>query len=64
MLYLAGIPVIMDKKLIWVGMVIGSTLGGYVPALFGVDIFSFTSLIGTLVGGILGIWIAIKIGGE
>lgn len=53
----------MDKKLIWVGMIIGSALGGYTPALFGVSIFSFIFVLGTLVGGILGIWVAVKISG-
>lgn len=51
----------MDKKLVGLGMIIGSTLGGYIPTWFGASIFSFTSIIGTFVGGIIGIWLAVKI---
>jgi uncharacterized membrane protein YeaQ/YmgE (transglycosylase-associated protein family) len=46
------------KSMIMLGMIIGSVAGGYVPSLMGADSFSFTSLLGSVVGGILGIWIA------
>lgn len=51
----------MDKRLIWLGVGVGSTLGAFVPTWFGVSTFSFTSLFGAFVGGILGIWLAVKI---
>jgi hypothetical protein len=51
----------MDKKLVMLGMVIGSTIGGFVPTLFGVDSFSFITLFGTLIGGVLGIWAAMRL---
>jgi len=44
-----------------IGMVIGSTVGGYVPTLWGTDLFSISSILGSLIGGILGIWGAFKI---
>jgi uncharacterized membrane protein YeaQ/YmgE (transglycosylase-associated protein family) len=44
--------------MIMLGMIIGSVAGGYVPSLMGVDSFSLTSLLGSIVGGILGIWVA------
>ena len=47
----------MDKRLVVLGMLIGSTLGGYVPTWFGANAFSYTSIIGAFVGGIAGIWI-------
>jgi uncharacterized membrane protein YeaQ/YmgE (transglycosylase-associated protein family) len=50
------------KLPIWVGMLIGSILGGYIPTLWGADIFSLTSLAGSVVGGLLGIWVGYKIG--
>ena len=50
----------MDKKLVMLGMIIGSTIGGCVPILFGADSLSFSSLFGSLVGGILGIWLFYK----
>ncbi len=53
----------MDKKLITLGMVIGCTIGGYLPELFGADIFSIYSILGTAVGGFLGIWVVVKLTG-
>ena len=44
--------------MIMLGMIIGSFAGGYLPSLVGVDSFSLTSILGSVVGGILGIWIA------
>ncbi len=49
-----------QKKLIMLGMIAGSVAGGYVPSLWGADDF-VTALLGGLVGGILGIWIAYKL---
>jgi hypothetical protein len=42
-------------------MIIGSIAGGFVPTIFGAGAFSFSSLLGSVVGGILGIWITFKI---
>ncbi len=49
------------KSIVMLGMVIGSIVGGYLPLLFGVELFSFTSIIGNAVGGLLGVWMAFKI---
>jgi hypothetical protein len=46
------------KKMIMLGMVIGSFVGAYVPTLFGVDEFSMISILTGISGGMLGIWIA------
>jgi hypothetical protein len=48
------------KKLIILGMVIGSFAGGYAPSLFGVDDLMI-SILGSTAGGILGIWIGYKL---
>lgn len=47
----------MEKSAIMIGMAIGSTIGGYVPTFFGADAFGLVSVLGGLVGGILGIWL-------
>jgi len=47
------------KKLIMLGMVVGSIAGGYLPALFGLDDL-MVSLLGSILGGIIGIWIGYK----
>jgi hypothetical protein len=49
------------KTLIWIGLAIGSTVGGLVPSLWGDSVFSFSSVILTAVGGLLGIWGAVKL---
>lgn len=50
----------MDKKLAMLFMVVGSTIGGYAPVLFGAESFSFTAVLTSMLGGILGIWLALK----
>ncbi len=52
----------MDTKLIWLGMFIGSTIGGFVPMLWGAGAFSISSILLTAVGGILGIWLGYRLG--
>jgi uncharacterized membrane protein YeaQ/YmgE (transglycosylase-associated protein family) len=49
------------KKIIIIGMIIGSFAGGYLATLFGVEAISFFSLLVSTAGGILGIWIAFKV---
>ena len=50
----------MESKLIWIGMAIGSTIGGLIPNLWGSDIFSISSILFTAIGGIVGIWLVLK----
>jgi hypothetical protein len=50
------------KSFIMIGMVIGSIAGGYAPILLGADSIS-ASLIGSSIGGFLGIWGAFKLYG-
>jgi hypothetical protein len=49
------------KSIIMFAMFIGSCAGGYGATLFGADAVSFASLIGSSVGGALGIWIAFNL---
>ena len=41
---------------------IGSIIGGYIPTFFGVSVFSFWGVITSAIGGIIGIWIGLKLG--
>ncbi len=50
-----------SKALIWVGVLVGSTIGSYVPALWGAGIFSFSSIVFGSLGAIAGIYIAFKL---
>jgi len=50
----------MDKKIVMIGAILGTTIGSYVPVIFGASIFSMTSILGSGVGGVLGLWISFK----
>ena len=45
---------------IWIALFIGSTIGGMIPELWGAEMLSYTSLILSGVGALVGLWIAIK----
>jgi uncharacterized membrane protein YeaQ/YmgE (transglycosylase-associated protein family) len=42
-------------------MFIGGTVGSYLPALWGANMFSFSSIILGAIGSIIGIYIAFKL---
>jgi hypothetical protein len=52
----------MSQKMIWLGMFVGSTAGGYVPTLFGCGFFSGWGLLGSVVGGVAGVFAGYKLG--
>jgi len=45
-----------------IGAVVGSSLGSYVPVLWGGDLLSLTSCLLALIGGFLGIWAGYRLG--
>ncbi len=47
-----------SRKLIWTGMLVGTTLGTFVPILWGGSELSFSSIIWSAIGGFVGIYIA------
>jgi len=49
------------KTLIWIGASVGGFIGGYVPLMFGADSLSLSSIIGSMIGGLLGIYGGYKI---
>jgi len=51
----------MSKKWIYLGMFVGSTIGGLVPALWHASMFSMSGIVLTAVGGIAGIWAGYRI---
>ena len=50
------------SKLIWVGLFVGSSVGGYLPSLWGAGMLSFAGVAGSVVGGIAGIFVGYKLG--
>jgi uncharacterized membrane protein YeaQ/YmgE (transglycosylase-associated protein family) len=52
----------MDRRTIWLGLFVGSTVGGYIPTLWGAGLFSFSSIFFSAAGALFGIWIAFRLG--
>lgn len=50
-----------SKPLIWIGMFIGGTVGGFVPMLWGDSSFSFSGIFFNAVGAIVGIYVAFRL---
>ena len=47
--------------MVFVGMIIGSIIGGYIPTLLGASLISYSSVLFSGIGAILGIWIGYKL---
>jgi uncharacterized membrane protein YeaQ/YmgE (transglycosylase-associated protein family) len=43
-------------------MFVGSSLGGYIPTLWGANMFSLSAIFLSAIGGFLGIWIGYRLG--
>ncbi len=53
----------MSKKtLIWIGIFVGSTIGSFIPSLWGVDLLSLSSMFWSAMGAVAGIWAGYKLG--
>jgi hypothetical protein len=50
-----------SNPLIWIGLFIGSTIGGFIPGLWGAGILSFSGVIFSAIGGLAGIWLGFKL---
>ncbi|MDZ8223939.1 hypothetical protein [Nostoc sp. ChiVER01] len=51
----------MNKFIIGIGMFVGSTIGSYIPALWGGSVLSFTSILFSVIGGLVGIWLGYRV---
>jgi uncharacterized membrane protein YeaQ/YmgE (transglycosylase-associated protein family) len=51
----------MNKKVLWMSMTVGSTIGGYIPVYFGQGDFSIASILGSAIGAVAGIYAATRI---
>lgn len=61
----SDILITMNKGLIYLAATIGGLIGGYLPVLlFHAGNFSVWSILGTLVGGLGGIWAAVKLNND
>ena len=53
----------MGRSVISLCAVFGLIAGGYVPALWGASAFSLSSILFSVLGGIAGIWIGVRLSG-
>lgn len=44
------------KQLVWIGAIVGSTIGGFIPSLWGAGLISFSSMFLSALGAFVGIW--------
>ena len=51
----------MTKTFIWLGLLVGSTLGGLAPMLWSDDMLSAAGILLSMVGGIAGIFAGYKL---
>ena len=52
----------MNKTIVMICASVGMTIGGFVPWVFGDhDLMSGWAILGGLIGGIVGIWIGVKV---
>ena len=49
------------KQIVWIGLFLGSTIGGAIPMLWGAGIFDISSLLFSAVGACVGIYVGFKI---
>jgi predicted MFS family arabinose efflux permease len=47
---------------IWLGILIGSSIGGIIPELWGAGLFSYSSVLLSSIGAFVGLWIGYKTG--
>jgi hypothetical protein len=46
---------------IWIGILIGSSIGGFIPELWGAGILSYSSVLLSGIGGFVGLLIGYKL---
>jgi len=45
------------RSRIWLGILVGSTIGGFVPELWGAGLLSYSSVALSTVGAFVGLWL-------
>ena len=49
-----------SRGAIWLGIVVGSTLGGLVPLLWGGEMLSYSGVLLSGIGAFVGLWVAVR----
>jgi len=53
---------VSERRLIWIGAIVGSIFGGLLPGLWHASSFSMSGLLFSTIGGLVGIWAGWRIG--
>jgi hypothetical protein len=53
----------MDRRVVWLCVVVGSTIGGLAPQAWGASAFGVASLALGCLGGLAGVWLAVRLTG-
>ena len=51
----------MTKTFVWLGLIVGSTVGGFVPMLWQGDLFSLAGIGFSVLGGLIGTFVGFQI---
>lgn len=53
----------MDRRVMWIFVLVGSTIGGLAPMVWGGSALGLASLVLGSLGGLAGVWCAVKLTG-
>ncbi len=48
------------RSRVWLGIFVGSTIGGLLPALWGGNMISYTAVLLSGAGAFLGVWLVLR----
>jgi len=51
----------MDRRIVWIFVGVGMTVGGFVPVVWGGSALGLASLLFGTMGGAAGLWLALKL---
>jgi len=51
----------MDKRVLWLCMAVGSTVGGFLPEAWGASSLGVSSLLLGAIGALAGVWVAARL---
>jgi len=49
------------RSAIWIGIFVGSTIGGFIPELWGGDMLSYSGVLCSGLGAFLGLWLGSRV---
>ena len=54
---------LVDKRVLWMCVLVGSTVGGFAPEAWGGSPLGAASVLFGVIGGLAGVWIAVRLAG-